>query len=41
MDIIAKIFDTNDKFIQTRPHVRNRIACRKRQFVIRKRKSTI
>jgi len=33
--------DANDKLIQTRPHVRNTIASRKRQVVIRKGRSTI
>ena len=31
----------NDKLIQTKPHVRNTIASRKRQVVVRKGKSTI
>ena len=33
--------DANDQLIQTRPHVRNTIASRKRQVVMRKGKSTI
>jgi len=33
--------DANDKLIQTRPHVRNTIASRKRRFVMRKGKCTI
>jgi len=33
--------DANDKLIQTRLHVRNTIASRKRQVVMRKGKSTI
>jgi len=33
--------DAHDKLIQTRPHVRNTIASRRRQFVMRKGKSTI
>ena len=33
--------DANDKLIQTRPHLRNTITTRKRQFVMRKVKSTI
>jgi len=32
--------DVDDKLIQTRPHVRNTIASRKRQVVMRKGKST-
>jgi len=37
----TKSLDANDKLIQTRPHVRHTITSRKRQFVIRKGKSTI
>jgi len=37
----TKSLDANDKLIQTRSHVRNTIARRKRQVVMRKVKSTI
>jgi len=37
----TKSLDANDKLIQTRSHVRNAIASRERQVVIRKVKSTI
>ena len=37
----AHSLDANDKLIQTRPHVRNTIASRKLQVVMRKGKSTI
>ena len=37
----AKSLDANDKLIQTRSHVRNAIASRERQVVMRKVKSTI
>jgi len=36
-----KSLDANDKLIQTRPHVRNTIASRKRQVIMGKGKSTI
>ena len=37
----TKSLDANDKLIQTRSHVRNAIASRERQVVMRKVKSTI
>jgi len=37
----TKSLDANDKLIQTRSHVRNSIASRERQVVMRKVKSTI
>ena len=37
----TKSIDANDKLIQTRSHVRNAIASRERQVVMRKVKSTI
>jgi len=37
----TKSLDGNDKLIQTRSHVRNAIASRERQVVMRKVKSTI
>jgi len=37
----TKSLDANDKLIQTRPHIWNTIASRKRQVVMRKGKSTI
>ena len=37
----TKSLDANDKLIQTRPHVRDTIASKKRQVIMRKGKSTI
>ena len=37
----TKSLDANDKLMQTRSHVRNAIASRERQVVMRKVKSTI
>ena len=37
----TKSLDANDKLIQTRSHVRDTIASRKRQVIMRKGKSTI
>jgi len=37
----TKSLDANDKLVQTRSHVRNTIASRKRQVVMRKVKSTV
>ena len=37
----TKSLDAKDKLVQTRPHVRNTTASRKRQVVMRKVKSTI
>ena len=37
----TKSLDANEKLIQTRSHVRNAIASRERQVVMRKVKSTI